>query len=447
MKNKILSLIFSVIFISYPVFSVNAEKQDSDNDKINKLYMSWWEYFNYKYLTEYIIKTEQNNYDLKINELTTAIQKEYTKESFGKELPQISFYPSIARDRLPKENYLTTINVPLGVNYEADVWLKNRTATKITKKEYEVGNYDDFAKLISIISLTAITYIEIIGLDKKIEIQEELVKTREKISELMNVNFQYGICNSTEVTNVEQLYIETLNELERLKLTRDIALNLLSVMIVDKVENSSSIPRGLYDEITIPNNIHKEIPSEVVNNRPDILKAEAELQAGKLDVKLARKAFLPSINLSGFAGFNSNSLSNTFDWENFVANGTAGLVQPIFTGGQLKSKLRAKKYNYDRILAYYQKTILTSLQEINDSLVSIKSTSKQYENCTKRVELEDKKYNDNILYKYDKGYFSYLDTLEYKEKFLLLKKDEIQSKIDYLLAAIGLYKAVAGDIN
>ena len=93
----------------------------------------------------------------------------------------------------------------------------------------------------------------------------------------------------------------------------------------------------------------------------------------------------------------------------------------------------------------YQKTILTSIQEINDSLVELKTNTTKNQNDTKRVECETKYYND-MFYKYEKGAISYLDTLKYKENLLTLQKDKIQSKTDVLIATLSLYKTVGGKL-
>lgn len=85
--------------------------------------------------------------------------------------------------------------------------------------------------------------------------------------------------------------------------------------------------------------------------------------------------------------------------------------------------------------------ILTSVQEVNDSLVNIKSDETKYSNYTKLAMLGKSKYND-INYKYEKGALSYLDTLKFKENLLVLEKDQTQSKTEYLISALSLYKAV-----
>ena len=122
-----------------------------------------------------------------------------------------------------------------------------------------------------------------------------------------------------------------------------------------------------------------------------------------------------------------------------------GLTQPIFNGGRLLAQLRGKKYRYEQMFNTYQKTILTSIQEINDSLVELKTGTAKNQNNIKRVECETKYYND-MYYKYEKGAVSYLDTLKYKENLLSLKKEEIQSKTDVIIASLSLYKSVGGQL-
>lgn len=458
MKNKYIVTLFvlSMLFIQVPVLSVeNKSVLTAGTEKTQYINQNWWDSFNDPYLTEYIIKTADSNYDIKINELKTLIAKEGVKEAFGKELPQISFNPNINRQKFTgsipyagmffPSYYSTSIYFPLNANYELDIWLKNRTYTKKIKKEYDAAKFDEKAQFISLTTLTASTYFNILCTDKKIQIQEDLVKTRKEIFDLVNINFEYGLASSTDVTDAEQLYVEAMTELETLKQSRSILLNQLAVLIGDSSENSSSIERNSFDKIHLPDNLPKTISTEIINERPDILKSEAELEAAALDVKLARKAFLPSLNLTGFLGFNAYAMSRMFEWRSFVINGAAGLAQNLFTGGQLKARLRAKKYNYDAMLNAYQKTILTSVQEVNDSLVNVKSDKIKYANYIKRTELGKSKFND-INYKYEKGALSYLDTLKFKENLLVLEKDQTQSKTEYLISALSLYKAVGGKL-
>ena len=189
----------------------------------------------------------------------------------------------------------------------------------------------------------------------------------------------------------------------------------------------------------------ESIPSDTVRKRPDILKSEAQLQKARIDVRLARKDFLPDINITGQLGFNSNSLTKVFDSSSYIASTGVGLLGPIFLGGQKRAALKAKQKVYEEMIENYQQTILKSFQEVNDSLFALKSDiAKDKDNISR---INDETGNlDLINTKYNNGAISFLDTLQYKANILVLKKDKIQSKTDCLVDSLSVYKAVGGKL-
>ena len=431
------------------------KKKEGKDYKIEYINLDWWNKFNDPILSDYILKTANANYDIKINELKVLEGKEAIKESFGGELPSISFDATANREKFSgsipyagmffPSYYATNMRFPLTVNYELDIWGKNRSNTKKVEKDYEALKYDEKSAFISLTTLSASTYFNILSLDKQIEYQNELTALRKEILDLTKINYDYGLASSTDVTVADKSYTEALSDFETLKNSRAKLLNQLSVLTGESSENSSELQRGTIDSIEILKDLPQSISSEIIEKRPDILKAEAQLQAAALDVKIARKNLLPSINLTGFLGFNAYAFSPLFNWESFIMSLGGGLTQPIFSGGKLLARLRGKKYKYEQMFNTYQKTILTSMQEINDSLADLKTNTTKNQNDIKRVECETKYYND-MYYKYEKGAVSYLDTLKYKENLLSLQKEEVQSKADAIIASLSLYKSVGGQL-
>ena len=453
-KNVTLLLILTLLFVQIPALSAeNKTVLTTTAEKTQYINQDWWDNFNDPYLTEYVIKTAESNYEIKINALKVLEAKENVKEGFAKQLPTIEFNATAARDKytgsIPYAGmffpsyYSNNIRLPLTVNYEVDIWGKNRDYTKKLKKEYEALKYDEKSAFISLTVLTATTYFNILSLDKQIKIEEELLNIRKEILDLTRINFEYGLASSTDVTIADKSYTEALSNMEILKFTQSKMLNQLAVLTGDSIEQSSNLIRGSIDKISVLTNLPESIPSEIIEQRPDVLKAEAELQASAFDVKYARKNMLPSINLTGFFGFNAFSMSKMFDWQSAILQLGGGLTQPIFQGGRLMAVLKAKKYKYEQMFNNYQKTILTSIQEINDSLLELKTDTSKNKNDIKRVQCETKYYND-MNYKYEKGAISYLDTLKYKENLLTLQKEETQSETEVLVASLGLYKSVGG---
>ena len=417
--------------------------------------IEWWSRFNDPILTEYVVKTAGENYDIKINALKVLEARENVKEGFANQLPTIEFNSTAQRDKFSgsipwagsffPSYYTTNIRLPLTVNYEVDIWGKNRDYTKKLKKEYEALKYDEKAAFISLTVLTATTYFNILSLDKQIKIEEELLNIRKEILDLTKINFEYGLVSSTEVTLADKSYTKALSDMETLKLSQNKMLNQLAVLTGDSSEQSSTLVRSSIDEISVLVNLPESISSEIIEQRPDILKAEAELHAAAFDVKYARKNMIPTINLTGFFGFNAYNMSRMFDWRSAILQLGGGLTQPIFQGGRLMARLKAKKYKYEQMFNNYQKIILTSIQEINDSLAELKTDTNKNKNDIKRVQCETKYYND-MNYKFEKGAISYLDTLKYKENLLILQKEETQSKTEVLVASLGLYKSVGGKL-
>lgn len=450
--RQIFITLLIICMTGIPVFPVTVTPQ---KDAVQYINYQWWDKFNDPILTEYVIKTAHSNYDIKINALKVLEGQEAVKEGVANELPAINFNSTASREKFSgnipfagtfsPSYYSTNIRFPLTVNYEVDIWGKNRNYTKKLKKELEALKYDEKAAFISLTAMTGAAYFNIICIDRQIQIQEELVNIRKEILDLTKINFEYGLSTSTEVSIADKSYTESLSDLENLKKNQGKLLNQLAVLIGLSSENSFELERGSIDNIEILKDLPESISSEIIDQRPDILKAEAELQAAAFDVKIARKNMLPSINLTGFLGFNAYNFSTMFDWKSFIMAMGGGLTQPVFQGGRLKARLKAKTYKYEQMFNSYQKTILTSIQEINDSLVELKTDTTKNQNDIKRVECETKYYND-MTYKYEKGAISYFDTLKYKENLLTLQKEEIQSKTNVLISSLGLYKSVGGKL-
>ncbi len=160
-----------------------------------------------------------------------------------------------------------------------------------------------------------------------------------------------------------------------------------------------------------------------------------------INVRVARKEFLPSINLMGIAFFLANDLGSVFTTKNTLAMLGGGLNLPIFTGGRRVANLRLKKDEYERILNNYRKTNLTAIQEVNDAMVSIKLDHQKFTDTEKQAKLERQDFGYSTQ-KYNQGTISKLDLIQVKENVLFTDKQVVNDKINCLVDYIGLYKAV-----
>ena len=282
-------------------------------------------------------------------------------------------------------------------------------------------------------------------LDKIINLQDEIVKDRKEIYDLMVLSHSEGLASTADTVRANKAYVSGTSDLIELHKQREQMLHQLCVLIGESPENASSLARTSLDDLDFTGVIPSQIASEVIVQRPDYMKAEKMVEKAGIDVRVAKKEFLPSISLTGLALFNAHDLGSIFTTKGMLALLGGSIMYPFFTGGSRFANLRLRKAEYERILQNYYKTNLTAIQEVNDSLVSIKMDREKMTETEKQAKLEKADYGYNE-HKYNQGTISKLDLIQYRENLLSIDKLVAQNKVDCLVDYIGLYKAVGSKL-
>ena len=172
---------------------------------------------------------------------------------------------------------------------------------------------------------------------------------------------------------------------------------------------------------------------------------EKQLEAKGLDTRVAKKEFLPSIDILGLLSFIATSNASSMNYENTLGFLGANAMLPLFTGFARAANLKMNKNIYSQLLEQYQKTNLTATQEVNDSLYNLKSDNEKYANNLHALNLQEKDYSYSEL-KYAQGVISKLDLLQQKEALLYIQKLLINSKTNCHIDKISLYKTTGAKI-
>ncbi len=424
----------------------HKQRQKSDEFKYEYINYNWWSNFNDDILNGYIDKAIKNNYDLKM--ATIAVDEYYqaVKIQFANELPTagVGFGPGYS-----KMSYSTSSEwgfaMPAFASYELDLFLKNHDKTNAAKKEYEQSLQDERAAYISIASAVGTTYFNVVKLDKLISLQEEIVKDRKVIYDLMLARNKEGLTSTADTVKANKSYIAGKTDLTEFKKQRTKLLNQLAVLIGENPNNAEKLSRVSFDALNYTGANPSEIPTDIITQRPDYLKAEKMVEKAGIDVRVAKKEFLPSFNIGAVAMFLSNDLGSLWTIKNALAAIGGGLGLPLFTGGRRIANLKLKKDEYERVLNNYYKTNLTAIQEVNDAMVSLKLDNDKYDDIKTRAKLEreDFGYSTN---KYNEGTISKLDLVQVRENVLYTDQQVVNDKINCLVDYIGLYKAVGSQL-
>ena len=427
-------------------YKTKKSRRFDDTYKYNYINMDWWKSFDDANLENYIIKAIQYNHDLKMASIAVDEYYQYTKIQFASELPTIGagFSPAWLKNSGKQSNDWSFLT-PILVNYEADIFLKNHDKTKSSKKDYEASLQDERAAYISVVSAVATTYFNIVKLDEMIKYQEQIVDLRKNIYDLTKLCNEEGTASTADTVRADKAYVYGKSELPELKKNRSKLLHQLAVLTGENPNEAENLQRSALAEITFPADLPTELSSEVITSRPDYIKAEKMLEKAGIDIRVAKKEFLPTINLSGLVAFTASDLSRMFNTEQALASIAGGLLLPVFTGGKRLANLRLKKSTYDRMLENYLQINQTAVQEVNDSLVSLRLDKERLAQNVEHEKLEmvDFSFSKD---KYNQGVISKKDLYQMQESLLSVKKLVISNKADCLIDSVGLYKSISAKI-
>lgn len=451
MKTKLVSIfLIFVLFCQAPCFAFwgcKPQKPVIDPcEKLNYVNINWWDNFSDPCLKYYIIKAIEYNHDAKTASWRVEEYRQNVKIQFAQELPSLSVGGDYILNHLPDTFVGTKSNifaVPFLASYEADVFLKNHDKTKSTKKAYEASKFQEQSIYISLASDVATTYINIIKFDKQICLQERLVKVKKEELERTAKSYKNGVSSVPDLNNAKKDYQSAKSSLDDLMKSRDKSLHQLAVLTGESPENIACLTRNSFDCFEYMSTIPCQIPSDVIFSRPDVLAAESNLEKANIDVRVARKEFLPRFNIVGLYSMTNVGRASFGSWDSTIAALFAGATLDLFKGGAKVATLRLNKAKYEEMFETYKQTDLNALKEVNDSLVIINEDTKIDRNTTSNLEIQKDTYN-RADKSYVQGTISYPDLLSQCEKLITIEQNQTNSKAARLVDYITLYKALGG---
>lgn len=440
-----------VLCFQLPCFCAWGDKKlppIKPSEKIEYVNISWWDNFSDPYLKYYIVQAISNNHDAKKASWKVEEYKQSVKLQFSQELPSLSVGGDYIGNHLPdtiKGTKSAIFAIPFVASYEADIFLKNHDKTKSSKKAYESSKFQEQSIYISLAADVATTYINLIKFDKQIKLQQEFVKVKKEELAREQERLKSGVTSVPKLNEVKKSYESAKSDLSEFVKLRDKTLVQLAVLTGESPVNICSLKRGDWDSFKLTTKIPTEICSDAVFSRPDILAAESNLEKANIDVRVARKEFLPKISVNGIYSLSNIGPDGFGTWGSTIAAIVAGATLDLFKGGAKVANLKINKTRYEQMFEAYQQTDLEALKEVNNSLIIINHDTKIDENATKNLAFQKDNYQ-RASKSYKSGVISYPNLLAEQEKLLLMKQNQVNSKTTRFIDYITLYKSVGGKL-
>lgn len=406
--------------------------------------------FNDKYLENYIQMALLYNHKLKQAQKTLEQYRLEVKKTFSKELPQASVGSNYLGTHFPRNdrNFFVKNNsyiLPLAARYEPDFLLKNRDKTKSQEKLYEAQIEKTQGVYIALLVDVASTYVNLLLNDYLIEQQKEIIKNKEENYRLNSLKFLKGTIEKTDLNQKENSLLEQKEILDNFEKTRNSILCSLALLTGQSAKNIDEFERGKLKDFEYIDSIPEIINSDLIYNRPDIKEIEKKLKSAKIDIKIAKKDFFPSFNVTGYLVFDTVGPGNFFSWNSSFAFLVAGLTQDIFKGGEKIANLKIKKARFEELLEEYLEADLNAIKELNNTIFSIKENSKIEKKAFKNVSLK----LENTLFskrKLERGVISNLEFLDSKTELEFKNQLLAASKATRLIDYFSLYKVLGGEL-
>ena len=355
-------------------------------DSASIVNIKWNQFFTDKQLISLIDTALKNNLDVLTTLQEIEIAKNKIKFTNGKFLPSITGGTSLSVEKVGRytsqgagdastdiipgngvPDLLPNLSFGFQASWEADIWGKLKSTQKATALRYLSSEEGKKLVITNLIAEISNSYYELVAQKNQLEVVKQAIALQQKQLEIVKVQLETGVVTSLAVKQFEaQLYN-----------TQNTEYNILQNIV--ETENKINLFLGRYPQKInvdlnassqkLPFLIESGIPSQLLNNRPDIKQAELELQASNFDVKAARAEFYPSFNMGatlGFSAFKPSYLLRTP--ESMMYSLVNDITGPVVNKSAIKAAFNTANALQIEALYTYQKTIINGYMDVSNQL-------------------------------------------------------------------------------
>ncbi|REE19417.1 NodT family efflux transporter outer membrane factor (OMF) lipoprotein [Paraburkholderia sp. BL27I4N3] len=328
-------------------------------------------------------------------------------------------------------------------SWELDFWGRVRRGVEAASALSDASYEDRNAILLSARAELARDYIQLRDTQALLQIAKQNLDIAHDATKLTQNRVHEGVTTDLDVANAmaQAESIESL--IPTLESRSTTTINAIGVLLAKEPGALQAVLAEPRDVPALPDQVPIGVPSELVQRRPDIRKAEAQLHAATATIGMAKADFYPRISLNGSAGFQSLQLSNLADWASgqFVVG--PSITLPIFEGGRLKGTLHLREAQQQEAAIVYQHTVLQAWREVDDALVVYDAEQRRRDRLKTVVGLNQRALSI-AQQRYKAGAVDFLDVLNVQRQLLEAQSNLEQSRAEADANLITLCKVLGG---
>lgn len=435
----------------------NEPSAEEENEAARQtVALDWWNSFNDLTLTTLIEEGLEANTDLaqaaaRISEARANLA--YSEAEF---YPEIGVQGTAERISNSRESVVRGVragskpfnNFSLAavLDYEIDLWGRLRRAAESSRASLLSAESDRDAVRLAVASDIANGYFTLRAIDAQIVVTENTIKAREGAFEYQEKQYKYGAANTLTYKQSEAELANARAQLPQLRQARVQQETALGVLLGRSPEElvTSPLERGAeIDAIPVPPEIPADLPSSLLDRRPDLQAAEQALVAANANVGAAKANYFPTLSLSGLIGLTSSEADRLLRGSARNWQAGAGFVGPLLDFGRTSANVDVADAQKDQALAVYQRAVQLAFKDVIDSMNAIKNTEEREAASTHETDARAETLRLSEL-RYTEGYSNYLEVVDAERSLYQAQLDRIAAKQDRLSATVNFYKALGG---
>jgi multidrug efflux system outer membrane protein len=335
----------------------------------------WSTVFKQPELQELIRTALANNFDLKVAAQRVLEQESQVKITRAQQFPQLSGggtgagaeLPSTVGDSISSPLAFGSLN--LSASWTPDFWGLYRRQTEAARDQLLAQTWAQRAVRMTLVQQVATTYFQLRTLDQQLAVAQQTLKARQESVQLTTTLERGGSVPLSDLRQAEQLLYTATAQIPQIQQQIQQAENAMRLLLgqapgpVAHTDPNAVMP--------VPENLPVGLPSQLLERRPDIQQAEAQLKAANAQVGVARAQFFPQLSISASAGLGGDSFSHLFDPDGRTIYGLGSLTQPIFAGGKIRGQYDLSKRQKEEMVLTYQKAIYTGFRDVSNALIAV----------------------------------------------------------------------------
>ncbi len=412
----------------------------------------WWTQFHSPALDALVEDALKSNPDLAAAQAALRVAQENAYAQEGVFYPNVQAAYAGSRQKNPVGTVAPTLTsgVPvfnlhtaqLNVGFVPDVFGGNRRQLESLQAQAEAQRYQTEATYLTLISNLVVTAVNEAALRGQIKATRDVIVLQRQQLDLLNRQNALGAVAAADVLAQESLLAQTQATLPPLEKQLEILRHAL-VALSGHLPSEDQAGHFELHDLTLPQQLPVSLPSKLVQQRPDVRAAEAQLHVASAQIGVAFANRLPQFSIMGSAGGTSTILGDLFGAGNTFWSLGASVSQPVFDAGTLKHRQRAAESFYDQSAQQYRSTVLSAFQNVADALTALQKDADILEAASRAdqaaaASLEVARKGVEI------GSFAYVAVINAEQTYLQVHTALVQAQASRFADTAGLFQALGG---